>query len=322
MVVSPSDWSNSGLAGMTLKRGTDGMVHFYRTGTTTDVVVPCSLAYVSSISITGRDNLADALTVDFGGGNPIPAGGATFNGGAGTGNSLSIVGVAGDDNVTMSATQITDNGSAPITYSNVAFFGFSLGTGTNSLLIDHATLNLDQNNAISAGTTVTVDGGILNCNAYAQAIGDLTVKNGGQVNAAAISTTTTTVNSGTLTANSIVCDTLTIGSTSGASAGSEQSPVTAASLTIATLADPATDTAAPAASDASKFAADIPQLAPMPAATAIPQETIAVAATGTTAEATEISTAVRSSSPAAPLSNDSLSAIVLDPTSDISSIAR
>ena len=167
------------------------------------------------------------LTVDFSGGNPIPAGGLTFDGGTGGGNTLIIGDASGDDSVTMDAAQITVNGSAPIAASHAANIAFDLGGGVNNLTLDHVTYNLAQDDAISAGTKVTVDGGALNYNGHADPIGDLLIENGGQVIAPSIDNATTTVSSGTLTTGSIVCDTLTIGSF-GAAAGSPQSPAAAA----------------------------------------------------------------------------------------------
>jgi hypothetical protein len=101
----------------------------------------------------------------------------------------------------------------------VASLAFALGTGTNSLTLDHVTLALAGDGAISAGTNVTIDGGVLNFNGHPSAIGDLTLSNDGEVVAATIENTTTTVTSGTLTADSIVCDTLVIGSFEDAAAG-------------------------------------------------------------------------------------------------------
>ena len=86
------------------------------------------------------------------------------------------------------------------------------------LLLDHATLRLDQDNALSADTNVTINGGILDSNGHTSALGNFTLTSGGQANIAAINNTTTTVSSGTLTATSIVCDTLTIGPSSGTAA--------------------------------------------------------------------------------------------------------
>jgi hypothetical protein len=108
--------------------------------------------------------------------------------------------------------------------------------GVPSLAIHNATSILSQDNAVSADTSVTIDGGVLNYHGHADAIGNLTVINGGQVMATVINNATTIVQSGTLTAASIVCDTLVIGSFSGVAAdGADQSamPTTGAPQSIA-----------------------------------------------------------------------------------------
>jgi hypothetical protein len=58
---------------------------------------------------------------------------------------------------------------------------------------------------------VTVDGGTLDYNGHAANIGNLTLLGDGHVTAMSVNNTTTTVASGTLTAGSIVCDSLIIG---------------------------------------------------------------------------------------------------------------
>ena len=168
-------------------RHCDGLLHLYRTGTTTDIVPPCLRANVTSVNITGRDNIDDVLTVDFSNGNPMPAGGLNFNGGSlgsGSGNSLYIIGSSGDENAVLSATQITGIGSAPINYSNTTFFSFHLGGGSDSLLINNnATLKINEDNAISAaGTNITIDNGVLDLNGKTDTIGDLLLKSGSIVN--------------------------------------------------------------------------------------------------------------------------------------------
>ncbi len=87
------------------------------------------------------------------------------------------------------------------------------------LLFDHATLLVNRDDAFSSDTNVTVNGGVLNFNGYGSPLGNLTLTNDGRAYLAALNNSTTTVTSGVLTAASIVCDTLTIGSASGASAG-------------------------------------------------------------------------------------------------------
>ena len=115
-----------------------------------------------------------------------------------------------------------------------------------SLLIDHATLTIGQDNVIATGTNVTIDGGILDLNGKIDAISDLVLKSGSilngtlnatsyriesgtiranligagtlakmtsaQASATTINSATVIVNSGGLTATSITADTLCIGS--------------------------------------------------------------------------------------------------------------
>jgi hypothetical protein len=169
LIVAASDWT---AAGLTLQLTGDGMLHIYRTGTTTDAVPPQLAANVTGIQVTGRGT-SDVLTV------------------------------------------------------------VSMGAGVPSLTVVNATLSVSQDDAVAAGTIVTIDGGVLNFNGHSDPIGNLIVKNNGQANVTAINNTTTTVESGTLTATSIVCDTLTIGTASGAAANPTiANSTTAASATI------------------------------------------------------------------------------------------
>ena len=245
LIVDADDWATAGSSDLTLTIGTDGKLHVYITGATTDVVTPHLPAYITNISVTGRNNVDDVLTVDFSSGDPIPSGGVAFDGGSGDGNSLVIIGVSGIDNITMSDDQITVNDSEPIVYANTALFGFDLGTGTNTLTVDDATLTIYQANAISANTDVIVDGGVLDLNGHSDTIGELTLLSGsivngtlyaasyniesgnvtaalagpgailkttsGQAGVAVINNTNTTVEAGELAADSITTGTLTIG---------------------------------------------------------------------------------------------------------------
>lgn len=248
MIVLPGNLPATGIVNLTLIIGTDAKLHIYQTGTTTDIVPPNVFTEVTSVSITGRDNYDEVLTIDFSGGNPIPSGGVSFNGGSlggGSGNSLVVNGTSGSDSVAMSATQITVNGSAPISYSNTTFFGFNLGAGSDSLLVNQATLKISQDNAISAGTDVTIDGGTLDLNGKTDTIGSLllisgSVLNGtlyadsyniesgtvtaaiigpgglqktttGQADTGIVSASSVSVEAGQLTATSISTGTLTIG---------------------------------------------------------------------------------------------------------------
>ena len=90
---------------MTLKLAADGKMHFYKTGTTIDMVPPYAASLVTGFIVTGRGS-SDVLIVD------------------------------------------------------------SMAAGASSIAIDHATLSILHDNAISAGTNVTVSGGILNFNGH------------------------------------------------------------------------------------------------------------------------------------------------------------
>src|SRR5439155_22012391 len=65
----------------------------------------------------------DLLTVDYSGGTPFGAGGVSYNGGtqvtSSPGDKLAIIGAAGTDTATFTASTATLNGAAAIGYSNV-----------------------------------------------------------------------------------------------------------------------------------------------------------------------------------------------------------
>ena len=242
---SPFAWPANGI---TLARS-DNSLHFYQTGTATDVTPLISAAALTAASVTGRDGVAEALTIDFGAGDLLPTAGGSivFHGGTGGGNTLLVKGTTGEDSALLTAAQASLSGLTPIAYDNVSYFGFDLGTGTNALLIDHTPLIFDRDDAISAGTNVTVNGGVLNYKGHADAIGNLTVKNSGQVIGTAIHNTNTTVELGTLSAASITCDTLIIGASHLAAA---PTALTAAATPANALAPPAAIAPADAAADA------------------------------------------------------------------------
>jgi autotransporter-associated beta strand protein len=65
---------------LTLTLGSDGNLHVYTTGTTTDVVTPCAPLSVTSVQITAPNIPGVNLTIDSSDGNPIPAGSLTYGG--------------------------------------------------------------------------------------------------------------------------------------------------------------------------------------------------------------------------------------------------
>jgi autotransporter-associated beta strand protein len=143
----------------------------------------------------------DRLTIDFANGDPLPAGGLTYDGGTGT-DTLHVVAPAHD--ATLTATQVTVGTAARITLSNVDGTSFDLGSGRLSKNGDGTAVLLGTSN-YSGGTQVM--GGTLKI-ANADALpdgGSLTVGAGGTyifdpspTGASAVSSVTTPV---ALTAN-------------------------------------------------------------------------------------------------------------------------
>lgn len=88
LVVGSEAWE--GTSGLVIQQ-IDGMVHVQDGRTREDVVAPHRLANVSAIEVTGRWNFADKLTLDYSGGDPVPAGGLSFRGEIGEGDELRIV---------------------------------------------------------------------------------------------------------------------------------------------------------------------------------------------------------------------------------------
>ena len=80
LVIEPSNWNNT--AGLTLVRTMDGLLHVRNTGTSQDIAsIPAqAFAFVTDIQVTGRSNFIAVLTLDYSGGDPVPAGGLVFDG--------------------------------------------------------------------------------------------------------------------------------------------------------------------------------------------------------------------------------------------------
>ena len=244
--AGPNAWDAGGTTGLTLQLGTDGKLHLYQTGTTIDVVPPHVPAKVTGIQITGRDNADDQLTVDFSRGDPLPLTGIVFDGkGHINGDTFLLKGTSDNDAVTMTSTHVFLAGAPGMRYSHVEFFGFDLGGGENSLMINGATMRINANNAISAGTNVVISNGILDLNGMTETLGNLTLVSGNilngtlyadsyllesgtitaaiagpgelikttteQATVSAVNAPNITVDEGNLTAASIAGETLTIG---------------------------------------------------------------------------------------------------------------
>jgi hypothetical protein len=89
------------------------------------------LSQISSMSYAGSAE-DDSLTIDFSAGDPLIAGGLSFDGGSGGQNSLNIIGDAGNDSVSVGASKILF-GSVPITYADTTGITFLGGAGSDLL---------------------------------------------------------------------------------------------------------------------------------------------------------------------------------------------
>jgi len=127
LIVTPADWTS---AGLTLTSGSDGNLHVYTTGTTTDAVPPSPPVSVSKIEITSPSDTTANLTIDSTAGNPIPAGGLNYSGGGGL--------------------IITGSGSVTLAGPNRYTGGTTISAGR--LLINAAS-------ALPGGGSLTVDAG-------------------------------------------------------------------------------------------------------------------------------------------------------------------
>ncbi len=125
--IGPSVW---GPAGLTLIRS-GNVLHVYTTGTTNDVLPPQDIADVSNLVFTGRATSNDTLTVDFSGGNPIPGGGVSYDGGVGGNDTLALAGGSfttitfgftgvGSGTIGLDGSTITYSGLEPIVSTAVA----------------------------------------------------------------------------------------------------------------------------------------------------------------------------------------------------------
>ena len=107
----------------------------------------------------------DQLIVDFSQGSPLPAGGLVFDGGSSTsGNSLVILGISGGDTLVQNGSQVTVDGSAPISYGNVGLFGFGTpivaGDGSSGgTVVTQGTLQVTSSDGLPSGGSLTVGGG-------------------------------------------------------------------------------------------------------------------------------------------------------------------
>jgi autotransporter-associated beta strand protein len=84
-----------------------------------------SVLAITALTVYGGDG-DDQFSVDFANGNPVPAGGVTFDG---QGGSDGVCVVAPDNNATLTGEQVSVGTAAPIGFSNTEGTSFHLGTG-------------------------------------------------------------------------------------------------------------------------------------------------------------------------------------------------
>jgi hypothetical protein len=180
ITIVSSDWTD---AGLTLTLGTDGKLHFYRTGSTTDAVAAHNPAKVTGISVTGRGT-SDVLTY-------------SYTGEYATLDIYDTSVIIAQDNAISAATAVTiDGGALDLNgkTDTVASLLLISGSVTNGILsVGACTI---QSGTISAAIT---GAGTLAKNTNAQAA------------ATTINNASTAINQGTLTVDSIFSGTLTIG---------------------------------------------------------------------------------------------------------------
>ncbi|HSV14602.1 MAG TPA: LamG-like jellyroll fold domain-containing protein, partial [Tepidisphaeraceae bacterium] len=88
------------------------------------------LSQIPSLSFDGTSGGGDQLAIDFANGNPVPGtGGVSFTGG----DTLFIAGTTGADSFSIDGSHVSNNGVAPITYSNTARVEFDLLGGNDTL---------------------------------------------------------------------------------------------------------------------------------------------------------------------------------------------
>ncbi|MCX7423717.1 MAG: calcium-binding protein [Planctomycetia bacterium] len=79
VVIAPDQWDDIGL---TLQQVGD-LLHVFHTDTQTDAITPLLPSQITSLSVIGRDNAADVLTIDFSFGWSLPTSILHFDGGTG-----------------------------------------------------------------------------------------------------------------------------------------------------------------------------------------------------------------------------------------------
>ncbi|HYO09278.1 MAG TPA: carbohydrate-binding protein [Tepidisphaeraceae bacterium] len=101
----------------------------------------------------------DVLTIDLSGGNPLPVDGVSFDGGAGTGDTLAVLGSAGADGANFTAGSVVLTGT--VTHLNAERRTFAGNGGSDSLTVGGGAVMLADdvklaNLAVAAGAVLDV----------------------------------------------------------------------------------------------------------------------------------------------------------------------
>ncbi|MGA2253352.1 MAG: autotransporter-associated beta strand repeat-containing protein, partial [Thermoguttaceae bacterium] len=149
LTVTPADWT---AAGLTLTLGSDGNLHVYTTGTTTDAVPPCPPASVTNIEITSPSSTTANLTIDSTNGDPIPAGLLDYSGAGG------LI-IAGSGSVTLSGTNSYTGGTTVSAGTLLINAASALPDGTSLTVGAGATFIFDPSStgasSVTSATTAT-----------------------------------------------------------------------------------------------------------------------------------------------------------------------
>jgi autotransporter-associated beta strand protein len=99
----------------------------------TSPILHLDYATAPAIAINGLGG-NDAITVDYSGGNPVPANGLTIDGGDAT-DALSIVNTAGNDAITLTPGNVSLGTGAAFSYSNAETMTLGVGSGQDTLTV-------------------------------------------------------------------------------------------------------------------------------------------------------------------------------------------
>lgn len=173
VTIGDSSWTDAGLTVKTDTLGT--LLRVVTSGTNTNAFAEQHvLSKVSSLTINGRNTLSDRLVIDFGSGNPIPAGGVTYNGGTGGNDSLELINGLGFTTITHSftsassgtVTAIGASATSVIRYTGlepiIDSLGadarvFSYGSGNDSITLNDGVSGDGRMSIAAPGTGESVD---------------------------------------------------------------------------------------------------------------------------------------------------------------------